>query len=175
MLFSRLKNSAGFTVTELLIVTAIVTSIPTGTYVHAKKKALEINCQHNLRQINMALQMFIMTNGKLPSAAFYPKDSARQKDSIAVILKSYGASKGVFICPAAPEQLEKLGLTYLWNDALNGQRPETIRDASKQWLMMDMTAVSPDVPPPHPSGYTVLYADGQVRWTKDRPKFAPQD
>ena len=175
MPLGRLKKSCGFTVMELLIVTTIITSIPTGSYLHAKKKAYEVSCQNNLRQINMFLQMFIAENGKLPSAAFYPKDSAKQEDSIAVILKRYGATKKLFVCPAAPEELKELGLTYLWNDAFNGRRPESIRNPSKQWLMIDMNSVSKDVPAPHPSGYTVLYADGHVEWTKDPPKFSPTE
>lgn len=172
---SILKKSCGFTLTELLVVTSIVTSIPTGAYVHAKKKALELSCENNLRQINMAIQMFVMDNGKLPSAAFYPKEATKEKDSIAVILKSYGTSKGLFVCPATPEQLEKLDLTYLWNDTFSGKRPEAIKDPSKQWLMISMNAVSEDVPAPHPKGYVVLYADGQVRWTKEKPKLVPKD
>jgi len=169
----RIKKSGGFMLAELLLVTAIVTSIPTGAYMLVKNRALELNCRNNLRQINMALQMFILTNDKLPSAAFYPKNAAGDKNSIRVILKSYGASKGLFIDPAAPEKLKKLGLTYLWNDTFNGRRPGKVPDASKQWLMIDMSAVSNDVPAAHRGGYNVLYVDGHVGWTDKRPKFNP--
>jgi len=165
------KKILGFTLIELLAVVAIVSSIPAGSYANAKRRALELNCQHNLRQISLALQMFTLSNGTLPQASFYPENPAKDKDSIIVILKSYGGSPALFVDPGAPEELQKSGLTYIWNDTFNGKDPDRIPNASKEWLMIEMCAVSKNVPAAHRNGYNILYVDGHVAWTNKKPDF----
>lgn len=152
-----LRSSAAFTVAELLVVTAIVTSVSTTTYVGVKNKAKQIVCTHNLRQIANGLKMYEMTNGRLPEAAFFPGDPVKGKDSIRVIMSDYPAE--LFVCPTAPEEIAGKGLTFLWNDKCSGKSSYRIKNAKKTWLMIEVNAVSKDAPLPHPDGYNILYAD----------------
>ncbi|MBA7575696.1 hypothetical protein ES708_17532 [subsurface metagenome] len=106
-------------------------------------------------------------DGNLPSASFYPKDSS-DKNSLANILHSYLGSKSIFLCPSLPSELKKNGITYIWNDRFSNQDPDSVRDKDKEWLMMEMTAVGREIPPPHPGGYNILYLDGHIE-TKRKP------
>ncbi len=163
----RNKFLTGFTLVELMAVTTIVTSLPLGAY-KSVKKAKEVFCRNNLKQIYYALTMFMIENNdRLPSACFYPENSSDPK-SIANILHPYLGSKDVFVCPSLPGQLKKKGITYIWNDQFDNQNPDRVSNSSKKWLMMEMTAVSEKIPPPHSKGYNILYLDGHIE-TKPRP------
>ncbi|MCK4244809.1 MAG: type II secretion system protein [Candidatus Omnitrophica bacterium] len=161
------KTKAGFTLVELMTVTTIVTSLPLGAY-KAVRRAKQVFCRNNLNQIRQALTIFMIENNdRLPSACFYPEDSSDPK-SIANILYPYLRTRKVFICPSLPGQLRKKGITYIWNDQFNNQNPDHIPNRDKKWLMMEMTAVSEKIPPPHSKGYNILYLDGHIE-TKPRP------
>ena len=155
-----LRKKAGFTMIELLLVATMVTSVPVGAY-KAVGKAKEIVCHNNLDQISKALFMFEMENGRLPSASFYPKDPNDSR-SIRNILMPYLRNESIFTCPCMPQPLAKKGLTYLWNDKCNGRVSGTVPGASKKWLMIEMTAVSDKVPPPHSGKYNILFVDGHI-------------
>ena len=159
------SNNKGFTLTEMLLVTTIVTGGGAGVYTNAKNKAYEVACQSNLKQFNTALELFIMDNGTLPSAKFFPEKPDEDTKSIKVILKAQGVPGEIFVCPSASDDLKKIGLTYIWNDELNGKSPDTLPDAGKTWLMVDMNAVTEKVSPAHRDGYNVLYADGTAGWS----------
>jgi prepilin-type N-terminal cleavage/methylation domain-containing protein len=169
-MFCGLRRSrSGFTATELLTVAAIVTSVSTAAYVNVKDRAKETACRNNLRQIGQALLMMEMTHGRLPDAAFFPSKPKKDKDSIVVIMKNCNSK--LFVCPSAPEELAKKGLTFIWNDKCSGKASHRIKDAKKTWLMVEVNAVSDKVPAPHPHGYNVLYADLQtIKTVKELPK-----
>lgn len=167
-------RQAGYTAAELLLVTSIVTSISMGTYAAARKKAVETVCRMNLHQIQNALTLFLIENNdRLPEAIFYP-DNLKSNKAIHNILAPY--IKGpVFVCPALPEDLQNRGLTYLWNDTYSGQRRDTIPEGNKKWLMIEMTAVYKDIPPPHSRGYAILYLDGHIDYSPGSPLFTAED
>ena len=163
------KNKCGFTLTEVLVVTAILSSIPVSSYVGAKQKALQVECASQLRQIGMAVNMFTMTEGKYPDAVLYPAEKAlSDPKSIAVILKPYGMSGKILICPAAPSALKERGLTYLWNDRLSGKAASQVKNTTTTWMMVDITALDERVSS-HQGGYNILYADGHVAWSSKPP------
>jgi prepilin-type processing-associated H-X9-DG protein/prepilin-type N-terminal cleavage/methylation domain-containing protein len=162
------KNKCGFTFTELLVVTAILSSIPVSSYVGAKQKALQIECASQLRQIGMAVNMFTMTEGKYPDAVFYPEKPLNDPRSIAVILKPYGMRGKILICPTAPSPLKERGLTYLWNDKLSGKAASQVKNTTTTWMMTDITALDERVSS-HQGGYNILYADGHVAWSPTPP------
>ncbi len=112
--------------------------------------------------------MFEMEQGKFPDAKFFPENPNTDPRSIKVILKSYGTTDEIFICPTAPQELKNIGLTYLWNDEINGKSLSSIENASQTWLMVDMTAAYEGVKS-HRDGYNVLYADFQVEWSPSPP------
>ncbi len=167
-----IKGVRGFTATELLVVTTLLSSIPATSYIGVKNKALQIQCASNLRQIGLAVRMFIMSEGKYPNALFYPKEPLKDPRSIVVILRPYGVKESVFICPTAPPVLKNKGLTYLWNDELSDKPPSRIRNPSKVWMMVDITAVDKRVSS-HLGGYNILYADGHVSWSSSPPPLKP--
>ena len=167
----RNKRTVGFTVIEILAVATIVS----GGYAKygsalakAKNKAVEIECTSNLRQIGQAIQMYEITEGRLPNAKFYPKEPRKDPKSLVRILGPQFAK--FLVCPSMPETLRKRGLTFLWNDKYSGKSLGSIPKPSKTWLMIEMSSVYREVPPPHRGGFLVLYADMHVRWTKELPK-----
>ena len=172
-MIKRLKNIRGFTATELLVVTTIMSLIPTTSYIGAKNKALQVQCGSQLRQIGMAINMFEMSQGTYPDAKFYPEDPLNDKKSIVVLLKPHGMSKKIFVCPGAPLELQKKGLTYLWNDALSGKSSSQIKNPSTTWMMVDITAAYDGVSS-HMGGYNILYADGHVEWSSRAPSLIPE-
>jgi len=156
-----------FTLTELLVVSAIVSSIPAGAYIQAKKKAVQMQCMNNMRQVGMALISFQLSNGAYPQAAFYPKNPKTDKDSIRVILSGEITNDKVWLCPAMPEKLKKKGLTWVYNDTIAGKA--MVKSPAKTWVLIEFSSVSKKVPSAHPGGYNIVYADGHVETSRKLP------
>ena len=170
-----LKSICGFTATELLMITSILSLIPVSSYIGVREKALKLQCDSQLKNIGMAINMFTMNEGKYPDAKFYPEEPLKDPRSIVVILKPYGGGKETFICPTAPPVLKEKGLTYLWNDELSGKVPWRIKDRSTTWMMVDITAAHEDKSvSSHLGGYNILYADGNVAWSSEAPSLKPK-
>lgn len=165
----RRKWQLAFSLTEMMAVTAIVTSIPAAQYSRAKQKATQLECQHNLEQIGKAILMYQMGEGKYPEAVFYPAKPFEDDKSIAKILDDSGAGipREMWQCPAAPDALRKLGLTFIYNDKFAGRR--SLPRPERAWLLIELNCVSAKVTPPHPQGYNILFADGHVVTTKHLP------
>ncbi|MFH0795471.1 MAG: hypothetical protein V2A65_00235 [Candidatus Omnitrophota bacterium] len=151
-------GKAGFALTEILVVASLVTAVPVITY-QAVKRGKGSVCLNNLKQISLVLEMFSGDNNGLPNARFFPS-SLDDPYGIHNILKSYNITPQLLHCPCIPDQLNKYGTNYIWNDTLNGKNKDTVD--SSTWIMTEMTAVSKDVPPPHENGFAVLYADGHA-------------
>lgn len=164
----RKLGKGGFTLTELLVVTSLLGTISPAAYIGAKNKAYEIQCANNLKQIGTAIQMFEIDRGRLPNAKFFPENPNTDPQSIKVILKSYGLPNEIFICPTSPQKLKDVGLTYLWNDEVNGKALYYIQNPSRTWLMTDITAAYEEVSS-HMGGYNVLYADFHVERVSSPP------
>ncbi|MBT3378306.1 MAG: hypothetical protein HN742_38640 [Lentisphaerae bacterium] len=163
------KWQLAFSLTEMMAVTAIVTSIPAAQYSRAKQKATQLQCQQNLQQIGKSIVMYQMGEGKYPEAVFYPDRPFEDDKSIAKILDDSGAGipREMWQCPAAPDAIRKLGLTFIYNDKFAGRR--SLPRPEKAWLLIELNCVSAKVPPPHPQGYNILFADGHVIASKHLP------
>ncbi len=148
----------GFSMTEILAVSAIVTSIPAAQYAKAKQKALQTTCVHNLKQIGQMLVMYHMSEGKYPDAVFFPKDALGEEKSIVNLLEA--VPKEMWLCPSAPPELRQRGLTFVYNEKYGGRR--SLKNPGRAWMLVEVNCVSKAVRPPHPGGYNVLCADGQV-------------
>ena len=168
LIFRFLKNTRGFTVTELLLVTSLLSSIPVSSYVGAKNKALQIECLSNLRAIGTAVEIFITDNDVYPNAKFFPKEPLKDSRSIVNILEPYELKGKVFVCPTSPSAFVEKGLSYLWNDELSGKNPAQVRDPSATWMMIDVTALDERISS-HSGGYNILYADGHQAWSSTLP------
>jgi len=161
-----------FSITELLAVSAIVASVPLGSYARAKQMGVQTECINNLRQIGQSIVMYQMGEGKYPEAAFFPDDPKKGEDSIIVILAEASGRAlpdQMWVCPAAPDALRKKckGLTFVYNDAYGGRA--SLKSPDKAWLLIEVNCVSRKAPKPHPKGYNVLFADGHVFTTKILP------
>ncbi len=161
---SRRRRQAGFTLIEVLLVTAIISSVPYDSYLNAQQKGVQTQCQGSLRQLGQLIQLYVDENEKYPAAAFYPKDPKDGADSLAKIL---GGDARLFVCPALPAKLQATGLNFVYNDALAGKKG--VANPEKTWLLIEFTCVAADAPHPHPNGYNILYADGHVEATKELP------
>jgi len=153
------RKSLGFTLIEVLGVTALMAGLHSrGDYRYAVNRANEVKGIHNLRQIHLLLRVQCMTK-KLPKAAFHPKGDPK-KDPKSILRLLRGAPAQLFISPFAPEALKKKGLTFAWNDTVNGKRLDRL--PKKTWLLVDLAAFIADPKVPKPKRYLVLYADGRA-------------
>ncbi len=157
-----------FTLTELLVVTAIISSVPTTAFIRAKQKAVETECMNNMRQVGMAINAYYLANGEYPKAAFYPENPKTDANSIRVILADEIKGDKIWLCPAMPEQLQEKGLTWVYNDVIGGKT--SIPDPAKTWMLIEFSCVSKNALYPHPSGFNIVYADGHVKTTKELPE-----
>ncbi|OGV63348.1 MAG: hypothetical protein A3K19_29090 [Lentisphaerae bacterium RIFOXYB12_FULL_65_16] len=158
-----------FSLIELMAVTAIVTSIPAAQYAKAQQKAHQIECGSNLQQIGVSITAYQTGENKFPDAVFYPDKPFEDPKSICKILENSGAGipKEMWICPAAPDSLKQRGMTFVYNDSFAGR--QSLPNPSKAWLLIEVNCVSKKVPPPHPQGYNILFADGHVMATNRLP------
>jgi len=167
MLRRKITRRAAFTLLEVMVVTTIMTS-QANNYGNVRRLAYQKSCENNLRQIYMGLTMYEMTHGGLPRAKFYPKNPRTDRNSI---VRMMGADYApMFVCPVFPEEIKKKGLTYIYNDTLAGLSLDQVPNARETWLMTEMNAVTDKAPMPHPGGFHILYADGRIEVTRERPK-----
>jgi len=118
-------------------------------------------CETRLASIYNAVSRYEMKQGVLPDLIFYPVNATRDARSLPVFLAGEGLSDDVSVCPSLPRVLRKTGQTYLWNDTLNGRHLGALEEP--QWMLVEMSALSADVPPPHWGRYHVLMTDGEIR------------
>ena len=73
----------------------------------------------------------------------------RVKDPKSIINLIPGAMPELFVSPFAPDALKKKGLTFAWNDTVNGKDMSQL--PKDTWLLIDMAAfiADPRVPAPH--------------------------
>lgn len=130
-----------------------------------------VACADNLKSIYRALELYEMERGVLPTLAYYPDHPLEDSDSLRVVLEPYGLTGARCLCPHARSVQRDEGLTYLWNVSLNGQRIP--RDKEPVWMLVDMNALSDDVPAPHLGRYNALFTDGTVKRIRDPQRELP--
>lgn len=118
-------------------------------------------CEQNLKSIYTALETYEAKNHMLPKLAYFP-DDPNDADSLRTVLEGDLPDLKACICPGLHPMLREMGMTYIWNMRLNG-KPLPQHDEQQQWMLVEMTAISRDVPSPHIGGYNVLYTDGSVK------------
>lgn len=156
----------GFTLIEITAVAGIISTLSVGTYMGVQK-GRERECINNLQQIYKAIVMFEMDNNYLPNAKFFPSSSSDPK-GLNNILIQYGVAGTIFYCPSIPEQLNRYGTNYIWNDTTNNRTTDSL--PPNTWLMTEMTAVSKNIPGPHTGRFSILYAGGNAQ-TGERVYF----
>ena len=118
-------------------------------------------CTDQLTAIYNAVSRYEVRQGVLPELFIYPVDTKRDVGSLYHFLIGEGLPGADAVCPSLPRVLRKTGQTYIWNDTLNGQRLSILEEP--RWMLVEMSALSSDVPPPHWGRYHVLMTDGEIR------------
>ena len=145
----------------LLLIAGFAVAITVLYYALAEVRSAR-ECRTHLQQIYRAMELYEVDRGILPTMAFFPDDPRQDTDSLRVILETYGVEPGAFVCPAMPDTLADLGLTYVWNVQLNGKRMHQEGDEPR-WMLVEISALSIDVPAPHLRRYNVLFTDGTIQ------------
>jgi hypothetical protein len=159
----RAHGREGHVVTKVVVLVAILLLAVAVLYYFLYQMSLQQACAKNLQQIRRSLELYEIDRGTLPRLAFYPDDAKQDQDSLRVVLEPYGADATVCQCPTLPDVLSDLGLTYVWNVRLNGKK--TPKEPT--WMLVEIAALSQDVPAPHMGQYNVLYTDGKIRRVKN--------
>jgi prepilin-type processing-associated H-X9-DG protein len=154
---------------ELLVVIAII-GILVGLLLPAlrgaRRSAQTTQCLSHLRQLSLALQMYVNDhNGRLPAL----QNRASTNDPLpavdTVLLPGVNGNRTVFGCPSDHKRLfETTGTSYFWNFTVNGQDVDRMfsivggTEPTRIPLLSDKEAFHPDTK----DGVNILYADGHV-------------
>jgi hypothetical protein len=131
------------------------------------RRLVSQRCRRHLRDIYTVLEHYEMEYGSLPSLSFFPDKPFSSADSLRVFVESQGLPGDRALCPSSPGVIKKAGLSYLWNVSLNGKKLNGRQKAV--WMLVEINALSDDVPLPHFGGYHVLYTDGRIERSAEPP------
>lgn len=154
-------KSKGFTLTEMLVVLAIIGILAGISYPIVASlvgKSREAACLNNLRSLGTALQGYLDDhNQMMPTLEVGRASKTEDLPVLDVVLMPYLESSDGFACPADKSVHERTGTSYAWNNTQNGLHVTklsffTTQQSEKIPLIIDKESW-------HPSGTNFLYAD----------------
>lgn len=166
---------SAFTLIELLVVIAIIALLAAmlmPAVSRAKEAGRSAACISNLRQIGVALQLYVdNNNNRLP----YMRDKligtnppADELPGMEVVLKDELGNTNVLRCPSDRAQVfEQTGASYSWNSLLNGQPAHNLHVLGMHFdphaipVMFDKEAFH--AARGAKKGVNYLYADGHIK------------
>jgi len=150
----------GFTLVELMLVTLIIcllAAILFPVFARAREKAYATNCNHNLREVGVALHLYAYkAGGRFP---------ARDNDFAA--LSAYVPDREILACPtlvhlSRDKWREVIGESYRLKGGLAADALSTIAVAGEQ----DENR--------HNDGSNFLFLDGHARWFRGPGEYTGQ-
>ncbi len=172
-----------FTLVELLVVVAVIAvlaAILLPVLSKAKEQGRATACLGNLRQIGIALQIYVHENDdRMPvlmnfGASTNSPGITNGLPTIDLVLSNHLGSLQVLRCPSDDRQIfERTGSSYWWNHLLNGQPADQLKAFSIALESHEAPLVF-DKEPFHRNrgerlGYNFLYADGHIQKLLERP------
>jgi len=150
----------GFSLNQILLLVVLLALLGAVAFYITRQEGMARQCANNLRLIYIALEMYEIDRGHLPSLAFFPDDPQHDADSLPVALARYGVNESICVCPASHRLHRELGLTYVWNVKLNGTQLH--EPGERGWMLVEINALSRQAHRPHLGTYNILYTDGAV-------------
>ena len=159
---TRNRARAGFTLVEILVVTAIVAvaaSLVVSVAHSARERARQTLCASNIRQITLGIQL-------------YQQEHAQRFPDKQTIWQEINLAPKALICPSADQDS---GVTYGYNAWLSGRTLGAAGMPAAQQLVLvsdsesadNLLLTGADAEPRHLEKANVGYADGHMAATED--------
>jgi prepilin-type N-terminal cleavage/methylation domain-containing protein/prepilin-type processing-associated H-X9-DG protein len=173
--FRVLRAVVAFTLIELLVVIAILSVLAAlllPVLGRARESGRATACLSNLRQIGVALQLYVQDNhNRLPFMRDWPIGTNVVADplpSVETVLAGPLGNVQVLRCPSDHRGVfEQTKSSYAWNSLLNGQNADQIQILNMRFnphqipVMFDKEAFHAARGPK--KGLNYLYADGHIK------------
>ncbi len=177
-----------FTLIELLVVIAIIAilaAILFPVFSRAREKARQASCQSNLKQIGLALKMYVSDwDEKWPGEWFDPnaphpweKFNTGRFTNAWDLVYPYVKNLQIFVCPSGQERGLPREWHYGYNHYFKWRKDSTVEKPAYMFVTGDTCwewiypyefdkcgGTRGRLMPRHNDGLNVLHADGHVKW-----------